>query len=227
MRKLLTTVALTLSAVAAQAGNTILGADFGSGSTYNTTFADGVNAAFTPTSGHLFEMKSQDGVTGVGVSGETSGEIDIGETITGIFSKGVQFSSIRLGLLFDGPEYNDVNEVAQITAFWTGGSTSITLTATGLNSAVLTGSGSFASVGSGAKSGGTGAWDIFNPFGNQKVEKVVFSSLKGIGCSGCTNQTDYTLVSVTAVPEPESYAMMLAGLGLMGAIARRRKPKAA
>jgi hypothetical protein len=27
---------------------------------------------------------------------------------------------------------------------------------------------------------------------------------------------------VTAVPEPESYAMLLAGLGLMGAIARRR-----
>lgn len=33
-------------------------------------------------------------------------------------------------------------------------------------------------------------------------------------------------VSVTAaVPEPESYAMMLAGLGLMGAIVRRRKSK--
>jgi len=28
--------------------------------------------------------------------------------------------------------------------------------------------------------------------------------------------------NVTAVPEPESYAMLLAGLGLMGAIARRR-----
>lgn len=34
-------------------------------------------------------------------------------------------------------------------------------------------------------------------------------------------------VSVTAVPEPESYAMMLAGLALMGTIARRRKNKAA
>lgn len=29
---------------------------------------------------------------------------------------------------------------------------------------------------------------------------------------------------VTAVPEPETYAMFLAGLGIMGALARRRKP---
>lgn len=33
--------------------------------------------------------------------------------------------------------------------------------------------------------------------------------------------------AVTAVPEPESYAMLLAGLGLMGAIARRRNKKSA
>lgn len=33
--------------------------------------------------------------------------------------------------------------------------------------------------------------------------------------------------SVAAIPEPESYAMMLAGLGFMGMIARRRKIKAA
>jgi hypothetical protein len=29
------------------------------------------------------------------------------------------------------------------------------------------------------------------------------------------------------VPEPETYAMLLAGLGLMGAIAKRRKDKQA
>ena len=44
--------------------------------------------------------------------------------------------------------------------------------------------------------------------------------------SGITNGTNgglYTgAISVTAVPEPESYAMLLAGLGVMGAIAVRR-----
>lgn len=33
-------------------------------------------------------------------------------------------------------------------------------------------------------------------------------------------------VSVTAVPEPETYALFLAGLGLMGAVARRRRNNA-
>jgi hypothetical protein len=31
--------------------------------------------------------------------------------------------------------------------------------------------------------------------------------------------------NVSAVPEPESYAMLLAGLGLLGTLARRRKPE--
>jgi len=45
--------------------------------------------------------------------------------------------------------------------------------------------------------------------------------------SGNALETDNHSFSVTAVPEPETYAMMLAGLGLMGAIVRRRKSKQA
>ena len=220
--------ACATTAFTAQAADTILGTSFGSGNSYNTTFLGTVNAAFTSAPGN-FQMKGQAGVTGVGVSGKTTGEIDIGESITGTFSQGVQISGIRLGLLFDGPEYGDVNEVAQITAYWqAGGSTSYTLTATGTHTAVWTGFGgnsAVSSVGSGAVSGGTGAWDLSNPFGNQLVSKVTFTALPGMpasGCTSCSNQSDYTLVSITAVPEPETYAMLLAGLGVMGAIARRR-----
>ena len=38
---------------------------------------------------------------------------------------------------------------------------------------------------------------------------------------------DYTTTSLAAVPEPETYAMMLAGLGLLGFVARRRKQRTA
>lgn len=52
------------------------------------------------------------------------------------------------------------------------------------------------------------------------LQALTFSSVGGDGWSGAVLDN----VSVTAaVPEPETYAMMLAGLGLVGFIARRRK----
>ena len=43
--------------------------------------------------------------------------------------------------------------------------------------------------------------------------------------AGGSLKVDDVTIAVTAVPEPETYAMMLAGLGLIGAMARRRKAK--
>jgi hypothetical protein len=52
--------------------------------------------------------------------------------------------------------------------------------------------------------------------------------IEGVGNQDLNDESwamDNLRVSVTPVPEPETYAMLLAGLGLMGGIARRRKDK--
>jgi hypothetical protein len=78
-------------------------------------------------------------------------------------------------------------------------------------------------------------WDLTNvngkksKFGLGFLEvtggKPLTLTLKGttFGAAGSYNGS----ISVTAVPEPETFAMLLAGLGLMGAIARRRNKTAA
>jgi hypothetical protein len=53
--------------------------------------------------------------------------------------------------------------------------------------------------------------------GNESFNWRLIGSCSGPGCGGV----------VGAVPEPETYAMMLAGLGLLGFAARRRKQKEA
>lgn len=63
---------------------------------------------------------------------------------------------------------------------------------------------------------------------NSKLgQKVVFggvTSAQNVEMFGYTSGTPVAqLTTVSAVPEPESFAMLLAGLGLMGVVARRRK----
>lgn len=80
--------------------------------------------------------------------------------------------------------------------------------------------GEFSGTQAGAQTLGRGS-TYFNFYadGSDLVGKVTFSSSTGYGNAF---ETDNFAYSVSAVPEPESYAMMLAGLGLMGFIARRR-----
>jgi hypothetical protein len=233
--KTLIAAALSVASVGAFADVTVLGSTF-SGASQSTALGTFSAYTFGDVAG-LFGTKTQDGVTGVGVQGGGSGnELDIGQRISAVFNESYGISQFTLGLLFDGPEYKDVQEQAQISVKYDGNSsfTDYVLTATRSLSgttATWTGLGSVTNI-KPALDGKGGVWSVLNPFGSAKISEIKFTAIPGIsagGCIGdCDNQTDYTLVSVTAVPEVESYAMMLAGLGLMGTIARRRnKAKAA
>ncbi|KAF0844310.1 putative secreted protein with PEP-CTERM sorting signal [Methylovorus glucosotrophus] len=209
--------------------NSIFGSDFKDGKSTQTfkNFIPDTDATFTAVGGK-FEKKTQAGYTGVGISGKTSGEIDIGERIDVSFTKNIIITNITLGLLFDGPEYGDVNEKAKITAtFLDGTKQDYFLTAVGIKTADWTGPGSVTNL-SPATDKGAALWAIANPFGNKQVSALSFTAVAGLCGSGkCNNQSDYVLHCISAVPEPSTYAMMMAGIAAVGFSARRKANKQA
>ncbi len=216
---------------------TILGADFSNGtSTYPEAITPLSNSVTFVPNVRKFEKKTQSGYTGVGVSGgRTGGEIDGTEKVTGSFAHAVSLTGFSLSVLFDGPEYGDWNEIAQVTAHLSGGGSLVgTLRATGVSTATwLVGGVSFpgsfvSSLGSGAINGGSGAWDVRNPFGNASISSLDFEALNSTVCGSgaCNNQSDFALVRMDVaapVPEPQTYALLSAGLMAVAFMARRRR----
>ncbi|MCB5187767.1 PEP-CTERM sorting domain-containing protein [Methylobacillus caricis] len=225
-----TSVLLTASFSAIAATDTVYGTEFGTGSSYTTNILDTSVTFYAKTGTNKKHLKdavfsykpAQDGYQGVGVSPKkgndvTVGEIDKHEWIIAKFDDATVISNITLGLLFNGPEYGDSKEQASITVTYFDNSTStFKLIATGDTTASWTGLGTITNLSPAIQDLG-GVWSLDNPFGDAAVKSFSLTSLK--------DKSDFTLYSVTAVPEPESYAMLALGLGLLGFAARRKNNK--
>jgi hypothetical protein len=243
LRPALAAAACALPVAVSAATVDLLGSSFGSGTTYTATgLLGGIDATFTASGGN-FQTKTSHGWTGVGVSGKTGGEIDIGESISGRFSQAVYVPYLTLAFLFDGPEFGDVQETASISAVLANGSqVSYTLTALFRAQGQYSGPSLVDNLSAPTRHG-AGVWEIEDPFDGQAVTGIALTALEGAcGRGRCDNQSDFALHglgiertsgggsllaplnpgSVVSTPEPETYAMVLAGLALLGAVARRR-----
>jgi len=205
---------------------TILASDFPpSFTTAVATFPDvlpGVNATFAVTapSGGLFQTNTVEGVVGVGPHPTTGAEINVGEVVTASFSQPVRIAQIGVAFLFDGPEFGDPQEIAQITA--NGAITGQLATDFATQSALwsvpsLSLSFDVEPTSPPVSPGGAGLWLVDDPFGDTPVQSLVFTAVLGPCAPGfsCFSDADYAIARVTLVPEASPALLLMAGVSLL------------
>ena len=172
------------------------------GQGFNGNMADGIALAFQNKGNKAVGNGGADvgywSLDGVGSIIQTWHNNTIGLSTNGVV-QGVQSAGWNLGASQNvtGTEtvsYNAATHVLSMNGSFLDGSTGITHTA-----------------------GDSAVVDLGSKFGSS-----MYLGFTG-GTGGSYADQRITGFEVSAVPEPESYAMLLAGLGLVGCIARRRK----
>jgi len=173
---------------------------------------------FSATGGALV-VDTKNSLTFLGVTGGGAGtEISPFQSVEVTFDKPAIFKSLTLGLLFNGPEYGDNNEIA---ASLTNGSDLFELRLVGEDAAkwYLNGAYLFDVPGVGTQNGGFGLFKINNPFGGIGVNTLsLYPYPYGAG------NVDFGLVAFSTVPDAGTTVALL-GTALLGlaAMARRRR----
>jgi hypothetical protein len=182
----------------------------------------------TVTHGTALSTKTTNiGTVGVGTADGVAGEIDasgIGvgssEWIKITFSTPQFINDIRVAFLYPGSPTSDVGGYGDIVNEKAAINTdlgSFYLQATGLTSATWTGSGSVQNL-EVAHSPTGGVWELSNPFVSQPISYIEFRAVQL--ASGGSTDSDYSIVSISTVPEPVT--LLLMGLGLIGLAGVRR-----